>query len=240
MIYIAASVTALLVANYVIPHLTKKVLFNRFKKRLIRKDSIYLTFDDGPEQENTNAILDVLKRYNVKATFFVVGKGIKKTPELLDRILSEGHAVGNHSFNHTHAWKTVPWTTLKDIKQGYEAIASNGISGLLWRPPYGKLNLLTLLYSVTRKWEFVYWTVDPKDYNCSNPEQLTRRLTEQVKSGDVVLLHDGRQSGGSSGKITVEGLNAFLNTTKFPASIFQPMPLPTASRRNIQNQNSLS
>ena len=96
--------------------------------------SVYLTFDDGPTAGVTPWVLDALKSYNAKATFFCIGKNVETNPEIYNRILAEGHQVGNHTFNHLKGWKSSVETYLEDVQK-----ASNVIVSKLFRPPYGKL-----------------------------------------------------------------------------------------------------
>ena len=95
---------------------------------------IYLTFDDGPHPADTPFVLDELKKYNAKATFFCIGKNVVALPDIYKRILEEGHTVGNHTYNHLNGWKTKDDIYLNDIAE-----AANYIDSDLFRPPYGRI-----------------------------------------------------------------------------------------------------
>ncbi|MEO7530156.1 MAG: polysaccharide deacetylase family protein, partial [Sediminibacterium sp.] len=96
--------------------------------------TIYVTFDDGPHESATPFVLDLLKQYNAKASFFCIGKNVAEHPAIYQRIISEGHSVGNHTYNHTNGWKVKDETYLKDIEDASTLIHSN-----LFRPPYGRI-----------------------------------------------------------------------------------------------------
>jgi len=95
---------------------------------------LYLTFDDGPHETASPFVLDELKKYNAKATFFCLGKNVQSRPEIYQRILNEGHSTGNHTFNHLNAWHVKNEEYIDDIKQAEKFIQSN-----LFRPPYGRI-----------------------------------------------------------------------------------------------------
>jgi len=98
---------------------------------------LYLTFDDGPHPQITNFVLDELKKFNARATFFCIGKNVAAFPDVYDRILAEGHSVGNHTYNHLNGWKTKNEIYLDDVNEAGKLIHSN-----LFRPPYGKITSL--------------------------------------------------------------------------------------------------
>ena len=114
-------------------------IVKQYYKRLIwhipdSEDSIYLTFDDGPTEKVTEFVLDELSKYNAKATFFCIGKNVKRNPKIYKRIIKEGHSVGNHSFSHLKGWKTKNSVYFRDIVKCSTFVDSN-----LLRPPYGKI-----------------------------------------------------------------------------------------------------
>ena len=98
-----------------------------------KENEIYLTFDDGPHPEATLFVLDELKKYNAKATFFCIGKNVKEHFDIYKQMISEGHKPGNHTFNHLNGWKTADKKYLDDIKQAADIIDSQ-----FFRPPYGR------------------------------------------------------------------------------------------------------
>jgi peptidoglycan-N-acetylglucosamine deacetylase len=130
------------------PYLVKtpKLVKWIFPKRIwaFPKDntSIYLTFDDGPIPEVTPWVLQKLKKYNAKATFFCIGDNIKKHPEIFKAVLSEGHAIGNHTFNHLNGWKTETSTYVENVLKASKTIqeSKNIKRQLLFRPPFGRIS----------------------------------------------------------------------------------------------------
>jgi peptidoglycan/xylan/chitin deacetylase (PgdA/CDA1 family) len=158
-----------------------------------RKDpaqkKIYLTFDDGPVHEATPFVLDVLKEHDVKATFFCVGENISKNPGLFQRILDEGHRVGNHTYNHLKGWDTDTKAYFRNIRQCADLVDSN-----LFRPPYGKakksqLNILKDHYSI------IMWDVLSGDYDKNtSPEQCLANTITNVRNGSIIVFHDSAKA----------------------------------------------
>ena len=210
--------------NYLLPHLVKKLWRNRFLKWANDSGKIYLTFDDGPEISTTGQILDLLKVHGIQATFFVLGVNVQQNPYLTQRIIKEGHVIGIHGKNHLHPWKVLPWRGMADLSCGKKILEKNGIKTNYVRPPYGKLNILSLLYILINRLTFIHWNIDPKDYNQSESEMLTERLKSEIQKGKVVLLHDGRRPGTSPGNVTVKGLADFLGNTDISGVVFSPLP----------------
>ena len=151
----------------------------------IHENVIYLTFDDGPHPDITPWILDILQTQNWKATFFCVGENVVKYPEIFQRILDEGHAVGNHTMKHENALNTKPADYLKSI---YDA--GKRIPSVLFRPPYGKLTPL-LLKRINKTHKVVLWSYMTYDFDSSVPEQvIIDKFRSGFKKGDIIVLHD--------------------------------------------------
>ncbi len=144
---------------YRTPKLARILLFKRVWSLKNKKNNIYLTFDDGPHPDITSFVLDELKKRNVKATFFCVAENIIKYPDVYQRILSEGHQVGNHTYRHENAYKTKSKRYLSSIKNASAYIHSN-----LFRPPYGKLPS-TLSWKIPKKYKIIMWTWLSYDYD---------------------------------------------------------------------------
>ncbi len=145
---------------------------------------IYLTFDDGPIPEVTPWVLDTLRKFGVKATFFCVGENAEKHPELFQRIITEGHSIGNHTQNHLNGWKTSDREYFKNVLKAGEILRTK-----LFRPPYGRLKPLQLKV-LRRSYKVIMWSVLTQDYDAKiTPEQC---LENSLKSrgGDIVLFHD--------------------------------------------------
>lgn len=148
---------------------------------------LYLTFDDGPHPQATPFVLDELKKYDAKATFFCIGKNVARYSDIYRRILNEGHAAGNHTFNHTNGWKTNDLAYLKDITAAKQYIDSH-----LFRPPYGKISkwqLKQLTGAFNMK--VVMWSVLSADFDTRvTPESCLKNVLPGTKPGSIVVFHD--------------------------------------------------
>src|SRR5690606_11661502 len=148
------------------------------------KDSVYLTFDDGPIPEVTPWVLDELKKHNAKATFFCIGKNVQKHPEIFRRIIAEGHSVGNHTFNHLNGWKTETSEYVENVLtceetfsyvlntppfEGGRGDVSN--SRLLFRPPYGKITSKQAKILQQKGFNIVMWDILSYDYDATVSEK---------------------------------------------------------------------
>ena len=163
---------------------------------------IALTFDDGPDPSTTPAILDVLRDYHLKATFFVIGARAEQHPELLRRIVSEGHALGNHTYYHRDLTKLTPELMLRELQDTQAAIddALGGHSRVtLFRPPCGspyntEMDKLPVFQEAMRQQQMypVMWTIDSHDWALENqPESIVDNLVQSTpEGGGIVLLHD--------------------------------------------------
>ncbi len=156
------------------------------------ENKIALTFDDGPCNPQTQKVLDTLKRHNVKATFFVIGKNISGNESIVKQMLADGHSIGSHSYSH-HFWIDM-WGKKKleeDIKQSLEAIKNcTGQEVKLFRPPYGVTtpNFAYVLKNLNL--QSVGWNV--RSYDTSSPDinKILARVLQQTKGGSIILLHD--------------------------------------------------
>lgn len=147
--------------------------------------SIYLTFDDGPDPLVTPWVLDRLKENNVKATFFCVGENVLKNPEIYQRILIEGHSVGNHSMNHLKGIKTSVNEYLQSIED-----AGKYIDSQLFRPPYGRISIRQT-HRIKSKYHIIMWSWLSYDFDRIIPiDQVLQKAKRQLKSGDIIVLHD--------------------------------------------------
>ena len=146
---------------------------------------VYLTFDDGPIPEVTPWVVDLLKRENIKATFFCVGENVKRYPEVYQQILADGHSVGNHTFNH--------WQGLKKGNQEYFEnieLATAFIDSDLFRPPHGFLKRAQYKYLKSR-FRIIMWDLISCDYDARlKPETVLKNIVDFVREGSVITFHD--------------------------------------------------
>jgi len=147
-------------------------------------NKVYLTFDDGPTPEITEWTLEQLKKYNAKATFFCIGNNIEKHPEIFKKVIQEGHAIGNHTFNHLKGWKT-------NTDVYVENVALCHLESKLFRPPYGKIKpsqsrkLRSLGYKIIM-WDIVSYDFDRK----TTEEQCLQNVLKNVRAGSIIVFHD--------------------------------------------------
>ena len=165
------------IARFIYPNLTWRI---REKKK-----SIYITFDDGPDPVVTPAVLNLLDKYNAKATFFCVGEKVEQNREVYSSLLSKGHAVGNHSFNHLNGKDTPLEEYTENIHKATELIESD-----LFRPPYGKIT--TKQVKVLRNsYKIIMWSVLPGDFDSRlSQEMVLNRAIRYTQKGSIVVFHD--------------------------------------------------
>lgn len=163
---------------------------------------VYLTFDDGPVPEQTPWVLDLLKSNEIKATFFCVGENVHKHPELFDRIVKDGHTVGNHTYNHLPYFrKGVSWQSYQDNISLCNSVECG--KARFFRAPHGHVTPL-LTWRLTHFGavdgqpfkKVVFWDVMPKDYDCRlSPEQVFDNVKKFVRPGSIIVFHDSIKAG---------------------------------------------
>lgn len=158
-----------------------KVTFNRTRK----EKKVYLTFDDGPIPEITPWVLDTLKAYQIKATFFCVGENINRNKSLFDRLLAEGHSLGNHTYNHLKGWETSDNEYLENV-QMCQALTQTR----LFRPPYARAKK-SQLRALSKSYEIIYWDVLSGDFDeALSPEACFQNVIKYTKNGSIIVFHD--------------------------------------------------
>ncbi len=167
-----------------------------FKEAIWRLDKtgqvVYLTFDDGPIPEVTPWVLDLLRKENIRATFFCVGENVKRYPEVYRQILDDGHSVGNHTYNHWQGLKKSDRDYFRNIEKAREYIDSD-----LFRPPHGWLKRSQYMY-LKRKYRIVMWDVISCDYDAGlKPAKVFRNITSYVRPGSIITFHDSIKAKGN-------------------------------------------
>lgn len=151
--------------------------------------TIYLTFDDGPHPTITPLVLEILKRYDAKATFFCIGNNVRQFPATFELIKKEGHSVGCHTFNHENGWKTTTDDYIKSFESANALIHSN-----LFRPPHGKIKrseLKKLRTTHASSLQIVAWTVIAYDWDHAlSPEDVYQNVIRNAGDGAIVAFHD--------------------------------------------------
>ena len=151
--------------------------------------AVYLTFDDGPIPESTPFILDTLKEYGAKATFFMVGENVKRHPELYQRIIDEGHQVGNHTYNHMGSLWHYIITYYNNVEKANELIHSH-----LFRPPHGWM-WIGAYNMLRRKYKIVMWDLVTRDYShLLNAFDVLRNVVLYSRNGSIITFHDSLKS----------------------------------------------
>lgn len=176
-------------------------------------DGVALTFDDGPHPEGTPAVLEALSRVGARATFFVIGEQVQRRPQLIARILSEGHAVGLHGFRHRLQLRRHASEVAADLARGLTVVGdAAGESPRLHRPPYGIYSPAGLRFARASGLRPLLWSRWGKDWRkLTTPDRIARRAVDGVVAGDVILLHDADfYSAKQSHVRTAEALELIL------------------------------
>jgi peptidoglycan/xylan/chitin deacetylase (PgdA/CDA1 family) len=152
------------------------------------KPCIYLTFDDGPIPIVTPFVLNILKQYNAKATFFCIGDNVRKHPDIFDQVKNEGHAIGNHTYNHLRGWETDDEVYIKNTLKADELLHTK-----LFRPPYGRIrkSQIKLLKNAIPGVKIIMWDVLSGDFDIDlDPDKCLKSVLKYTKSGSIVVFHD--------------------------------------------------
>ena len=160
--------------------------------------AVYLTFDDGPIPEVTPKVLAVLEKYQIKATFFMVGENIDKHPDVFRRVVESGHSVGNHTYNHLNGWRYATKEYLANVEKAQRTMARHGQGNPvinLFRPPYGKATLCQRCALSKLGYRIVYWDILTRDYNQAvTPEQMLAQIKRDTRPGSIINFHDSLKS----------------------------------------------
>ena len=156
-----------------------------------KEKELYLTFDDGPHETATPFILDQLKQFNAKATFFCLGKNVKQFPHIYERMLDDGHAAGNHTYDHTNGWQAKNDEYVKSITE-----AAKYIDSKLFRPPYGKISpFVSKLIRKKLGFKIIMWNVLSADFDENlSPEKCAENVLLYSKPGSIIVFHDSTKA----------------------------------------------
>lgn len=184
--------------------------------------TVCLTFDDGPIPEVTAWVLEELKKHNFKATFFCIGENIDKHPEIFKKVITEGHSIGNHTFNHLNGWKTSSEAYLENIRACKEIIEKTtdyNSNSKIFRPPYGKLK--TAQSKAIRKlgYKIIMWDVLSADFDTTlSKEQCLDNVLSNVKPGSIIVFHDSIKAFKNLEYVLPKTLT-FLKENKFNCDV---------------------
>jgi peptidoglycan/xylan/chitin deacetylase (PgdA/CDA1 family) len=193
--------------------------------RLERSDAVAITFDDGPHEEGTPAVLAELQRRGATATFFLVGEQVRRRPALAREIVAAGHEVAVHGDRHTLLLRRRVRELSDDLDRAAATIAdATGVVPTLYRPPYGVFSSGALRLVRRRGWTPLLWSTWGRDWGArETPEAIARRATRNLRAGDVVLLHDAdHYSAPDSWRRTVAALPLILDAVGALGEPFVP------------------
>ena len=188
------------------------------KRKAIKSNALVLTLDDGPGTKLTPVILRILDEYNVKATFFLLGRNIAGHEDIVRQIAAAGHEICSHGYDHLNYWKVSPFRAISDIKRGWETI--NKALGKRqcvypFRPPGGKLNLFCLLYLWIHKTPIFYWTLVSGDtWPVGKRDSQRAALLASKTGGAVVLAHDFDREDDDVGDMVLDSLRSTLSMAR--------------------------
>jgi peptidoglycan-N-acetylglucosamine deacetylase len=153
------------------------------------KREIFITFDDGPIPGATTHALDVLKEYDAKATFFCIGDNVRKHPEIYQRLIDEGHGIGNHSLNHLNGWKYNDYSYVKNVLECARLVDSR-----LYRPPYGKIKR-SQATALRKRFSVIMWDVISGDFDRKvSPAKCVSNVIDNARPGSIVVFHDSQKA----------------------------------------------
>lgn len=171
------------------PKLIRKIFPNYLWNKSRKKPFVYFTFDDGPIPEVTPWVLDTLREYNMHGTFFCVGDNVRKHSDIYNRLIEEGHSVGNHSYSHKSGWSTDAEKYLDDVQLCGSFVQSN-----LYRPPYGRLRPQQA-EALRDEYQIVMWDVLSGDFDQNiSAEQCYQNVIQNLKPGSIIVFHDNVKS----------------------------------------------
>lgn len=171
------------------PKLIRKLFPNYLWNKSRKKPFVYFTFDDGPIPEVTPWVLDTLKAYDMHGTFFCVGDNVRKHGKIYNRLISEGHSVGNHSYSHKSGWSTDAENYLDDVE-----LCGSFVQSDLYRPPYGRLKPQQA-EAIRHQYQIVMWDVLSGDFDQNiTAEQCYQNVIQNLKPGSIVVFHDNVKS----------------------------------------------
>lgn len=191
----------------------------------------YLTFDDGPDPEFTPAVLDLLAKHHIQASFFVLGEACVAHPALVRRIADAGHDIGIHSYSHAHPWRLSQADVREEIRRCYHTLAdTTGNATQLFRPAYGRIRPAALAQAKALGLHTVLWNRSVVDWGrWGTVEAIQRRLTA-TKPGDIVLMHDARPEANRPAA-SFTALQNFLTSERAAHCQFQRLSYLIATRQ---------
>jgi len=176
--------------NIIVPAAVQRRDVAALRRRAVERRAVALTYDDGPGPRLTPRVLEVLAAHGAPATFFMLGCRAERAPELVGHLLEQGHDVGCHTRQHLNAWKSLPGRAVADIDGGYRAMSKWMGPRAVFRPPYGKMTIVTRLAVRRRGAAIAWWTIDSGDTHATLPDPSVAANRLAREQGGVILMHD--------------------------------------------------
>jgi len=173
-------------------HKIIKWLFPKYVWDIPNNDNkVYLTFDDGPIPEVTEFVLSELEKHQAKATFFCIGDNIQKNPDIFKKVISAGHAIGNHTFNHLKGWETETDSYIENVEMCRKTLELHQIKTNLMRPPYGKIKTAQAKILRNSGYKIIMWDIISADFDAEvSLEECLKNVISNVTSGSIIVFHD--------------------------------------------------
>ena len=184
------------------------------------KKVIALTFDDGPWPSSTAKVLDILKKNNIKGTFFVVGQNVKNYPDLTKRVVTDGHIIANHTWHHWYHHMNAQAAAYEVANTTDIIYKTTGIKTSLFRPPGGNMRNGVAAYAKSNKYAVIMWSSDSMDYSRPGVPRLINNIFREAKPGGIVLMHDG----GGDRSHTVKALPEIISRFRKQGYEFVTVP----------------
>jgi len=171
------------------PEILKRIYPSQTWSYPVSDKKLYLTFDDGPTPNITEWVLEELKKYSARATFFLVGQNAERHPEIVAQIKKEGHAIGNHTYQHVNGWMSPPKSYMKDVLKANEILHTK-----LFRPPYGRITR-SQTRMMMRKYRVIMWDVLSGDFDRTiTGKRCLKNVIENTVPGSIIVFHDSMKA----------------------------------------------
>lgn len=207
---IAAAIFITLALMYtLLPTFYHKYWNKKNLRSLEKNKQILLSFDDGPDPRYTGKLLDLLKKHQVTATFFLVAQRAVKQPELVERMIAEGHTIALHSYDHKNPWYKNYWATRQDFALSLALLQHHNWHVNYYRPPWGRSNLFT--YSIAQKHnlKMIFWDIAAKDWDeNATVNSIANQLLRKAQHGGIICLHDSGDENGGAKDAPLKTINA--------------------------------
>ncbi len=198
----------------------------RLRAATMGRGVLMLTYDDGPGRMATPPLLDLLKAHDAKATFFLIGQSAEVAPEVVDRLAADGHTIGWHTHTHRNQWKSDPLRALADVWQPPARLDTGPTRATVFRPPYGKMTLGTVLASAARRLPIITWTHVSGDTHETLPDPQAIVAQVEQDRGGVVLMHDMDRADSSRPAYVLELTRLLLESASRHGWTIATPPVP--------------